>query len=145
MSRFQVDHLRWIGPADLCKAEDTDDSDLLRIIHDRFVQERRAERFCRRRQRQRQTSPMSTDDDEDSQIVSDSVVRRLANCSPSMSDESQDDVATTGARQPNTMPPSGQPASPAFSSASDSAPSAPPPAHSSRRLVGIQSAHTSTS
>ena len=66
-----------------------------------------------------------------------------------MSDESQDDVAATGARQPNTSPPSGQPGSPAFSSGSDSAPSATrpatPPAHSSGTRAGIQSAHTPTS
>ena len=149
MSLFRVDHLRRIGPADLCNDEDTDnDSDLLRTIHDRFAQERRAQRF-RRRQRRRRTSPASTDDDKDSQIVSDSVVRRSANCSPSMSDESQDDVAATAARQPNTSPPSGQPGSPAFSSGSDSAPSATrpatPPAHSSGTRAGIQSAHTPTS
>ena len=150
MSLFRVDHLRRIGLADLRNDEDTDnDSDILRTIHDRFAQERRAQRFRRRRQRRRRTSPASTDDDEDSQIVSDSVVRRSANCSPSMSDESQDDVAATGARQPNTSPPSGQPGSPAFSSGSDSAPSATrpatPPAHSSGTRAEIQSAHTPTS
>ena len=150
MSLFRVDHLRRIGPADLRNDEDTDnDSDLLRTIHDRFAQERRAQRFRRRRQRRRRTSPASTDDDEASQMVSDSVVRRSANCSPSMSDESQDDVAATGARQPSTSPASGQPASPAFSSGSDSASTAtrpaPPPTHRSGTHAGIQSAHTPTS
>ena len=137
-------HLRQIGSADLRNDEDTDnDSDVLRTIHNRFAQERRAQRFHRRRQRRRRTSPASTHDDEDSQNVSDSVVQRSVNCSPSMSD-----VAATGARQQNTSPPSGQPASPAFSSGSDSTPSATrpvtPPAHSSGTLAGFQSAHTPT-
>ena len=150
MSLFRVDHLLQIGPADLRNDEDTNnDSDVLRTIHDRFAQERQAQRFHRRRQRRRRTSPASKDDDEDSQIVSDSVVRCSANCSPSISDESQDDVATTGATQPNTSPPSGQPALPAFSLGSDSTPSATrpatPPAHSSGTRAGIQSAHTPTS
>ena len=47
---FEVEHIRQIGPSDLRNHNDTNDSDLLQTIHERFVKERRAQHLQGRRQ-----------------------------------------------------------------------------------------------
>ena len=152
MSLFQVDHLRQICPADLRNDVDTnDDSDVLQTIHERFAQDHRAQRLHKRRQRRRGTTPVSSDEDEDRPIISDSVMQRSARCSPSMmSDESQDEVGSTGCRLPHTLPTSEPAVSPVFSSGSERpTPSTTKPVTplgpSSVMLAGIRSADMSSS